>query len=166
VGAHVANPSRLSRLFVCVIDTVRRPRQSTQLHREKAARETWEIASNFWTQELRERLSKASPDQLSAPASFDDDNNALPRAVNFDATKQSPEQWVTTSRYGKAAAVRLDPIHIQEEYEVEPEAGSYLAVDDDLRRSAAMDLEQVAMAAPDVVFTGTSAGSLYGQDID
>jgi len=118
---------------------------------QQAARESWEIASNFWTQELREMLSRASPDQLNAPASFDDDNNALPRAVNFDATKQSPEQWVTTSRYGKAAAVRLDPMDIQEEYEVEPEAGSYLAVDDDLRRAAAMDLEQVAMAAPDVV---------------
>jgi len=65
--------------------------------------------------------------------------------------EKAAREWVTTSRYGNTAAVRLDPMDIQEEYEVEPEAGSYLAVDDDLRRAAAMDLEQVAMAAPDVV---------------
>ena len=117
---------------------------------QQAARESWEIASNFWTQELREMISGMPPEQLTAPAAFDDDGKPLPRAMNYDSS-QTAEQWLSTSRYGKTAAVRLDPMEIQEEYEVEPEAGSYLAVDDDLRRAAAMDLEQVAMAAPDVV---------------
>jgi len=46
---------------------------------------------------------------------------------------------------------RVNPLEIQEDYQVEAEAGSYLAVDDDLRRAAANDLEQVALAAPQVI---------------
>ena len=73
------------------------------------------------------------------------------RGANFNPEKQTPEAWVNTSRYGRTAAVKLDPMEMQEEFQVEPEAGSYLAVDDDLRRQAAMGLEQIAMAAPDVI---------------
>ena len=73
------------------------------------------------------------------------------RGINFDPAAMQPEQWVLSSGYGKTAAIRVNPLEIQEDFQVEAEAGSYLAVDDDLRRAAANDLEQVALAAPDVV---------------
>ncbi len=73
------------------------------------------------------------------------------RGVNFDPAVMQPEQWVLSSGYGKTAAIRVNPLEIQEDFQVEAEAGSYLAVDDDLRRAAANDLEQVALSAPDVI---------------
>jgi hypothetical protein len=42
-------------------------------------------------------------------------------------------------------------MEIQQDFQVEPEAGSYLAVDDELRQQAAQNLTQVAMANPDIV---------------
>jgi hypothetical protein len=55
-----------------------------------------------------------------------------------------------TDRLGKVSAVRLSPMEIQEDLQVEPEAGSYMAVDDDMKKQAAMELGQAAMAAPQV----------------
>src|SRR5581483_10611406 len=53
--------------------------------------------------------------------------------------------------HGKTVALRLSPYDIQEDFDVDPEAGSYLAVDDELRQGAAMRMAQVATEAPDVV---------------
>jgi hypothetical protein len=55
------------------------------------------------------------------------------------------QPWIMTDVSGKISAVKLNPSEIQEDFECEPEAGSYMAVDDDLRRQAAMELDQVAM---------------------
>jgi hypothetical protein len=67
-----------------------------------------------------------------------------------DALKGQPQgeekpQWITTDQSGKIASVKLSPTEIQEDFECEPESGSYMAVDDDLRRQAAVELDQVAM---------------------
>ena len=106
---------------------------------QQAAQDSWEIASNFWSRELRQQLGRMPPEALAQ------------RATNFNPETQTPDEWVDSSRYGSTSSVRLSPMEIQEEFQVEPEAGSFLAVDDDLRRQAAMGLEQVAMAAPDVI---------------
>jgi hypothetical protein len=45
----------------------------------------------------------------------------------------------------------LSPNDIQMDFECEPEAGSYLALDDERRQQAAQTLTQVAMANPDIV---------------
>ena len=63
---------------------------------------------------------------------------------------QLPE-WALTSQAGETSAVRLDPMEIQEDLEVEPEAGSYLSVDDQLKQDAAQRLAQIASLAPDIV---------------
>lgn len=59
--------------------------------------------------------------------------------------------WITTDQSGIVSTVKLNPMEIQEDFEVEPESGSYMAVDDDIRRQAAVELDQVAMQAPDVL---------------
>src|ERR1035437_9483942 len=59
--------------------------------------------------------------------------------------------WAMTDVAGKISAVKLNPSEIQEDFECEPEAGSYMAVDDDLRRQAAVELDQIALSAPDVL---------------
>jgi hypothetical protein len=67
-----------------------------------------------------------------------------------DAGTPLPE-WALSSRFGKVAAIRLDPLEIQEDLQVEPESMSYLSIDDELRQTAAQQLDAVAMAAPDVL---------------
>jgi hypothetical protein len=53
-----------------------------------------------------------------------------------------------SQRYGRTAAIQLDPMEIQEDFQVEPEAGSMLAVDDDIHRQAGMQAYQMAMSDP------------------
>ena len=85
----------------------------------------WDIEERYWGEGLRKRVQ-----EISGP---------------------TPE-WALISRNNeKVFAVRLDPMDIQMDFEVEPEAGSYLAVDDEFRQNAATNLTQVAMANPDVV---------------
>jgi hypothetical protein len=84
--------------------------------------EPWQIDPQFWNQGLREQVDQ----------------------------KQIP-QHALSERNGKTVGITLDPMEIQEDFQVEPEAGSYLAVDDELRQEAAMNLEQVAVNAPDVI---------------
>jgi hypothetical protein len=55
-----------------------------------------------------------------------------------------------SQRYGKTAAVSLDQLEIQEEFEVEPVAMSMLSVDDDIRRQAAMQMLQAAAEQPGI----------------
>ena len=43
------------------------PGQKKLWMNQQAARETREIASNFWTQELQEMISGMSPEQLTGP---------------------------------------------------------------------------------------------------
>lgn len=61
--------------------------------------------------------------------------------------KQRPE-WALSDRLGKTSGIRLDPVEIQEDLDIEPEAGSYLSVDDQLRQDGAMKLAQIAQQAP------------------
>jgi hypothetical protein len=62
-----------------------------------------------------------------------------------------PRSQALTERYGKTAAIDLDVLAIQDFYEVEPEAGSMLAVNDELKRAAAQDLMITAQANPDII---------------
>lgn len=85
----------------------------------------WDIEERYWGEGLRKRV-----EQLEGP----------------------PPDWALISRNGeKVSAVRLDVMDIQQDFEVEPEAGSYLAVDDEMRQQAATNLTQVAMGNPDIV---------------
>jgi hypothetical protein len=85
----------------------------------------WTIEERYWGQGLRKRI-----EQIEGP----------------------PPDWALTEHNGeKVVAVRLDPMDIQQDFQVEPEAGSYLAVDDELRQQAAQNLTQVAMANPDII---------------
>jgi hypothetical protein len=84
----------------------------------------WDIEKQYWGDGTRKRV-----EQLEGP---------MP-------------DWALTDRLGKVVAIRLDPMQIQADFEVEPEAGSYLAVDDEMRQQAAQNLTQVAMANPDII---------------
>lgn len=61
------------------------------------------------------------------------------------------ELWGLGSPNGRTTAISMNALEIQDEYRVEPVAGSYLAVDDDLRQGAAMRLQQVAQANPGII---------------
>lgn len=81
-------------------------------------------------------------------------NNGVSQGVKALGEKPDPSslpQWAMSGRFGVVSAVRLDPMEIQEDLDVEPEALSYMAVDDDLRRAAADRVAQIGLAAPDVV---------------
>lgn len=86
----------------------------------------WEIEKQYWGEGLRKRV-----EEISGP----------------------PPDWALANRLSneKVFAVRLDVNDIQMDFEVEPEAGSYLAVDDEFRQQAAQNLTQVAMGNPDIV---------------
>jgi hypothetical protein len=94
-----------------------------QQGREQSQR--WEIEARYWNTNTRKRVESI-------------------------IEGQTPE-WALRSGSEKVYAVQLDPMEIQENFEVEPEAGSYLAVDDELRQQAAEKLTQTAMANPDIV---------------
>lgn len=51
---------------------------------------------------------------------------------------------------GKVSEISIDPDEIQEDLEVEPEAMSMLSVDDDIRRTSAMQLAQMAAQSPGI----------------
>lgn len=53
-----------------------------------------------------------------------------------------------SQRYGKTAMLTLDPMEIQEDIQVEPVAGSMLSVDDDIRRTSAMQMYTLALQNP------------------
>jgi hypothetical protein len=91
----------------------------------QAQNEHWEIEKRYWGEGLRKRV-----EQIEGPM---------------------PEWALKGDGGNHVFAVRLDPMDIQNDFEVEPEAGSYLAVDDEMRQQAAQNLTQVAMANPDVV---------------
>jgi hypothetical protein len=106
---------------------------------QQAAQDEWEVNSAYWGDAARKSIANMSPQDLAM------------RALGFNEVQDKPQEWALSSRYGKTAAIRLDPMEIQEDYQVEPEAGSFLAVDDELRRAAAMDLTAVAGANPGIV---------------
>lgn len=56
-----------------------------------------------------------------------------------------------TQRYGKASVANLDFMELQQEIEVEPAAMSMLSVDDDIRRTGALQLVEMAGQMPQVV---------------
>jgi hypothetical protein len=56
-----------------------------------------------------------------------------------------------SQRYGKASTVNLDFMEIQQEIQVEPAAMSMLSVDDDIRRTGALQLVEMAGQMPNVV---------------
>lgn len=106
---------------------------------QQAATEEWTIQSKFWTPELKAQLGAMNPEQLGA------------LVIGYDPDQASPQEWVSSSRFGKTASIQLSPLDIQQDYECEPVAGSYLAVDDELRQSAAMQVQQVATANPGII---------------
>jgi hypothetical protein len=98
---------------------------------QQAANDPWRIEPKFFNKEINTLVQKPDGDQ--------------------GQDWKQPE-WALSARFGgKIAAVKLDPMEIQEDLEVEPEAGSYMAVDDDMRKQSALELDQIAMQAPDVL---------------
>lgn len=67
------------------------------------------------------------------------------------AGKYSGQVEGLSQRYGKASAVNLDFMEIQQEIQVEPAAMSMLSVDDDIRRTGALQLVEMAGQMPNVV---------------
>ena len=85
----------------------------------------WTIESKFFSKDMKEMLKEQQEQQ-----------------------GQQPPEWALSDRNNRTVAIRLDPFEIQEDLEVEPEAGSYLAVDDELRQNAAFKLQSAAQANP------------------
>lgn len=56
-----------------------------------------------------------------------------------------------TQRYGKASVANIDFMELQQEIQVEPAAMSMLSVDDDIRRTGALQLVEMAGQMPSVV---------------
>ena len=93
---------------------------------QQAAEDDQTIAAKYWGQELKEMVQGLG--QNDKPG------------------------WAMSDRFGKTTAVRISPLHeLQEDFDIEPEAGSYMAVDDDLRRQSAVELDQAAMGAPGIL---------------
>jgi hypothetical protein len=67
------------------------------------------------------------------------------------AGKYSSQVEGLSQRYGKASTVNLDFMEIQQEIQVEPAAMSMLSVDDDIRRTGALQLVEMAGQMPNVV---------------
>ena len=97
----------------------------------------WDIPRKFFGSQMNDYLSGAGID--------------LKKKLEEQQDQAAQIPWIVTDQSGVISSVKLDPMEIQEDFEVEPEAGSYMAVDDDLRRQAAVELDQVAMQAPDVL---------------
>jgi hypothetical protein len=95
----------------------------------------WEIKQKYFGSQLNDALKP-----------YLDDKGLLKQQ---DDASQMP--WVTTDQSGKIATVKLNPGEIQEDFECEVESGSYMAVDDDLKRQAAIELDQVAMQSGDLL---------------
>jgi hypothetical protein len=89
----------------------------------------WQIEQKYWNEGLN-----TSVNQLQPPTA-----------------EQPHPEWAMSESNGKVTSVRLDVLDIQDDYEVEPEAGSYLAVDDELRQQAAQSLQQMAATIPGVI---------------
>lgn len=75
-----------------------------------------------------------------------------------------------SQRYGKASVTNLDFMEIQQEIQVEPAAMSMLSVDDDIRRTGALQLVEMAGQMPNVVdvyyAARNFAGTIKGVDPD
>jgi hypothetical protein len=56
-----------------------------------------------------------------------------------------------TQRYGKASMAKLDFMELQQEIQVEPAAMSMLSVDDEIRRTGALQLVEMAGQMPNIV---------------
>lgn len=62
-----------------------------------------------------------------------------------------PKEEGVTQRWGKAGIAKLDFLELQQEIQVEPAAMSMLSVDDDIRRTGALQLVEMAGQMPNVV---------------
>jgi hypothetical protein len=86
------------------------------------------------------------------------------------SAKYSNQVEGLTQRYGKAAVVNLDFMELQQEIQVEPAAMSMLSVDDDIRRTGALQLVEMAGQMPGVVdpyyAARNFAGTIKGVDPD
>lgn len=91
---------------------------------QQAATEQWKIERKFFGDELSKQVDGLNPQAEDYP------------------------DWALSDRNGKTVAICLDPYEIQEDYQVEPEAGSYLSVDDDIRSDAFQRVAQIALQAP------------------
>lgn len=65
-------------------------------------------------------------------------------------------------RYGKAAVITLDPFEIQEDWQVEPKAGSTLSIEDEFHSMKAQTLFQMAQSDPET-FNKRNAAKAYVQ---
>jgi hypothetical protein len=109
---------------------------------QQAACDAFTIEQQYFTAKLKEAVEQG---QLPAWAAQRAQIAAEDAAAVADKLN---EHWGLSARNGKTVAIRIDVREMQEDYQVEPEAGSYLSVDDELNKQTAMDLQQVATANP------------------
>lgn len=102
---------------------------------------------NWYLKESGEKklamLQQTEPEQ--------DENSESGYAPYDVATKYTDQVQGLTQRYGKAHAANIDFMEIQQEIQVEPAAMSMLSVDDDIRRTGALQLVEMAGQMPSVV---------------
>ena len=100
---------------------------------------------NWYFKDLGEKklamLQQVEPEQ-------DDNGQYKPYQV---ASKYTSQVQGLTQRYGKASVANIDFMELQQEIQVEPAAMSMLSVDDDIRRTNALQLLQVAGQMPNIV---------------
>lgn len=106
----------------------------------------FEIDSLTWY--LKESGEKKLAMLQQTEPDTDDSGNYRPYSISAKFTGMVKG---FTERWGKAQAVDLNFLEIQQEIQVEPEAMSMLSIDDDIRRTSAMQLVQMAQQAPNVV---------------
>jgi hypothetical protein len=124
---------------------------------QQAACDNFSVMQQYFTAKLKEAFDQgqlpawaAQRAQIAASdaASLADALGAMSSDGKTSVGDALNQQWGLSSRNGKTIAIRIDVREMQEDFQVEPEAGSYLSVDDELNKQTAMDLQQVATANP------------------
>lgn len=109
---------------------------------QQSASDAFTIQQQYFTAKLKEAVTNGQLPKWAA------DRAEIAMEQQASMTDKLNEHWGLSSRNGNTVAIRLDVREMQEDYQVEPESGSYLSVDDELKKQTAMDLQQVATANP------------------
>lgn len=119
----------------------------------------------YWLGMKKVWMNQQMPETNAKPWQVDSKffGKSMKELLKQQPAGQQP-QWALSERMGVTSAIRLDPMEVQEDLEVEPETGSYMSVDDDLKRQAAQDLAAAAAQAPDV-FDRRKVATFYASTI-
>jgi hypothetical protein len=105
---------------------------------QKTMQDPVEIGKKYLSEAMLEQLS-----QTQVPGVLD--------RVNQVVVSLLGRNEAISTRSGRAEVITLDWTEIQEDIQVEPKAGSTLAIDDEFHRMSAEKLFQMALSAPSVL---------------